>query len=167
MRFFGQFPRFLHVVQQSDVCASRHVLNRVSVRRVVHQLVERFYYIVVLELLLLLCVVFDIFRDVGRRVEADRAMDIHELHSSVQVEAKQLAEHYAELIRKERADQLTVERTRGSEVLGAQVVLLLAGNFGLDCHHLRGEWIIVVSVVQLWWVLQVHLEYELFFSLSI
>ena len=166
MRLFGQFPCFLHVVQQFDICAPRHVLDRLPVRRVVHQLVERTLHIVVLELLTLHRVVCDVLRHVWRRVEADRAVDFHEPHSTVQVELEQLPEHYIVLLQKERADQFTAERTCGSEVLGAQVVLLFAGDFWLDCHHHRGEWLIVVSVVQLWWVLQVHLKDKLFFSSS-
>ena len=65
------------------------------------------------------------------------------------------------VLRKGGADQLTAERTRGSEVLGAQVVLLFAGDIGLDCHHLRRERIVVVLLVQLCWVFQVHLEDEI------
>ena len=71
-------------------------------------------------------------------------------HSSVQEEPKQQLEHYVVIFWKKRANQLTDERTRGSEVLGAQVVLLLAGDFGLDFHHVRGERIVVVSLEQLW-----------------
>ena len=166
VRLFGQFPRILHVAQQSDVCAPRHVHNRLPVRRVVHQLVERLLHIVACELLTLLRVVRDVPSDVGRRVEADRAVDFHEPHSSVQVEPEQLPEHYVVFLRNERADQFTAERTRSSEVLGTQVVLLFAGDFGIDCHHLRGEWIIFVSVVQLWWVLQVHLEDKTLFHIE-
>ena len=70
------------------------------------------------------------------------------------------------LLWKKRADQLTAERTRGSKVLGSQVVLLLAGDFGLDSHHLRGERIVVVSLMQLWWVLLVHLEDETLFLIE-
>ena len=60
VRLFGQFSRFLYVVQQSDVCAALHVLDRRPVRRVVNQLVERLLYIIVLELLTLIRVVRDV-----------------------------------------------------------------------------------------------------------
>ena len=93
VRFSGPFPRLFHVVQQSDVCAPRHVLDRLPVRRVVHQFGERLPHIVVLELLTLLRVVPGVPRDVGRRVEVDGAVDFQELHSSVQVKPKQLPEH--------------------------------------------------------------------------
>ena len=92
-------------------------------------------------------------------------MDFHEPHSSVQVEAEQLLQHNIMLLRKEVADQLQTERARGAMVLSAKVVLFLAGYFGFDGHHLRREQIIVVALVQLRWILQVHLEDEtLFFS---
>ena len=70
--YFGQFPRLLYFVQQSLVGAPRYVLDRLPVRCVVSQLGERFYHIVMLELLLLLRVVRDLARDLGRQVEADR-----------------------------------------------------------------------------------------------
>ena len=104
VRLFGQFPRFLQVVHQSDVCAPRHVLGRLTVRRVVHQLVERLFHIVVPELLKLLRVVSDVPRDVGRLVEADRAMNFHEFHSTIRVEPEQLPEHYVVLLPKDRSD---------------------------------------------------------------
>ena len=122
VRLLGQFPRLLHVVQHSDVGAPRYVLDRFPVRRVVRQLVERLLHIVMIELFLLFRVVRDVPRDVRRRVEANRTVDFHQSHSAVQVEAKQLPEHHVMLLRTEGADQLSAERTGGSEVLGAQVV---------------------------------------------
>ena len=64
VRLLGQFPRLFHIVQQSDVGAPSYVLDRFSVRRVVHQLVERFLHIVMLELILLLRVGRDVSCDV-------------------------------------------------------------------------------------------------------
>ena len=97
-------------------------------------------------------------------------MDIYLPHSAVQVEAKQLPEHHAVLLREssgERRDQLPAERTGGSEVLGAQVVLLYASYLGLDGHNLRGERIIIITIVKLSWILQVHLENKTDFSSSV
>ena len=68
----GQFPRLPHIVQQSDVGAPRYVLDCLLIRRVVHQLVERFLHIVMLELLPLLRVVRDVLSDIRRRLEAYR-----------------------------------------------------------------------------------------------
>ena len=167
VRLLGQFPRLLHVVQQSDVGAARYVLNRLSVRRVVHHLVERLLHIVMLELLSLLRVVRDVPRDVRRRVEADRTVNCRQPHSLVQVEAKQLTEHHVVLLRKKGADQLSAERTGGSEVLGAQVVLLHSGDLGLNGHNLRGERIIIITIVKVRWILQVDLKDETLLSLSV
>ena len=64
-----------------------------------HQLVERLFHIVMLELLSLLRVVRDVPRDVRRRVEADCSVDIHQPHSAVQIEAEQLPEHHKVLLR--------------------------------------------------------------------
>ena len=64
VRLFGQFPRLLHVVQQSYVGAPRYFLDRLPVRRVVYHLVERLFHIVILELLSLFRVVRDVPRDV-------------------------------------------------------------------------------------------------------
>ena len=83
VRILGQFPRFLHVVQQSDVGTPRYVLDCLPVRRVVHKLVERLFYIVMLELLSLLRVVRDVIRDVQRGIEANRTMDFFQPHSAV------------------------------------------------------------------------------------
>ena len=98
-----QFPCLLHVVQQSDVGALCYVLDRLPVRRVVHQLVKRLHN-VMLELLSLFRVVCNLPRDGRRRVEADCSVDIFQLHSAVQVEAKQLPEHHVVLLRKEGTD---------------------------------------------------------------
>ena len=69
------------------------------------------------------------------------------------------------LFRTEGADQLLAEWTGGSEVLGVQVVLLLAGDLGLDGHNLQGERIITVTIVKLRWILQAYLEDETLFLL--
>ena len=63
VRLLGQFSR-LYVVQQSDVGAPGYVFDRLYVRRVTNQLVERFYRIVMFELLSLVCVIRDVPRDV-------------------------------------------------------------------------------------------------------
>ena len=160
VRLLSQFPRLLHVVQQSDIGAPRYVFDRLPVRRVVHQLVERLLHIVMLELFLLRRVVRDIPRDVRRRVKADCSVDFHQPHSAVQVEAEQLSEHHVVLLREEGADQLSAKWTGCSEVLGAQVVLLHAGDLGLDGHYVRGERIIIVTIVKFRWILQVHLKNE-------
>ena len=110
-----------------------------------------------LELLSLRRVVRDISRDVRKRVEADRTVYFYKRHSAVQVEAEQLPEHHVVLFREEGADQLSAERTGCSKVLSAQVVLLHAGDLGLDGHYLGGERIIIVKIVKLRWILQVHL----------
>ena len=69
VRLLGQFSRILHVVHQLDVGAPRYVLNSLSLRRVLYLLVERFLYIVMLELLSLLCFVCDVSRDVRRPLD--------------------------------------------------------------------------------------------------
>ena len=160
VRLLGQFPRLLHVVQQSDVSAPRYVLDRLPVRRVVHQLVERLFHTVMLELLSLLRAVRDICRDERRLVEFDRTVDFSLPHSAVQIEAEQLPEHPVVLLREDGADQLSAEQIGCSEVYGAQFVLLHAGDLWLDGHNLRGERIIIVTIVKLRWILQVHLEHE-------
>ena len=62
-------------------------------------------------------------------------MDFRQSHSAVEVEAQKLSEHYVVFLRKERAHQLSAERARGAEILGAQVVLLFTGDLWLDLHH--------------------------------
>ena len=69
MRLLGLFPRLLHLVQHSDVGAPRYVLDRLPVRRVVHQVVERLCNIVMLELLSLLSVVRNVSRDVRNKLK--------------------------------------------------------------------------------------------------
>ena len=69
VRIFGQIPRLLHVVQQSAVGAPRYVLDRLPVRRFVHQHVERLFHIVMLELLPLFRVVRELSCDVRKRVK--------------------------------------------------------------------------------------------------
>ena len=103
VRLLGQFPRLLHVVQQSDIGAPRNVLDRLSVRRVVHQLVERLLHIVMFKQLSLLRVVRDVPRDKRRQVEANRTVDFPQFHSAVQVKAKQLPEHHLVLLREKRS----------------------------------------------------------------
>ena len=103
-----------------------------------------------LALLTLFRVVRDVLRDVGRRVEADRAVDFHEFYSSDQIEPKEQPEHYVMLLQKKKADQFTSGRTRGSKELNAQVLLLFDGDFGLDCHHVRNDRIVGFSLVKLW-----------------
>ena len=147
VRLLGQCSRFLHVVHQFDVGAPRYVFDRILVWRVVHQLVERLIHIFMLELFSLLRVVRDVPRDVRRGVEADLTVDFHQFYSAVQVKADQLLEHHVVLLLEKGTDQLPAERTGGSEVLGAQVVLLLAGDLRLDCYYFRSERIVIVSLV--------------------
>ena len=40
------------------------------------------------------------------------------------------------LLREKQVDQFPAVRARGSEVLGAQIVLYLTGDFRLDGHYL-------------------------------
>ena len=56
-----------------------------------------------LELLLFFLVVRDVSRDVGRRVEGDRAVAFHEPHSSVQLEPEQLPEQFLVLFLEEKS----------------------------------------------------------------
>ena len=70
------------------------------------------------------------------------------------------------LCRQQRVDQLPAKGTRGLKVLAVQVVLLFAGELRLDCHHFCSERIIIVSLVQLWRVLQVHLYDETFYLIE-
>ena len=102
-----------------------------------------------LELLSLLRVVCDVFRDVRRRFEAERTVDIYQPHSAVQVESEQLLKHHVVLLREKGAAQCLTERTGCFKVLGVQVVLLHAGDLGLDSYYLGGERIIIVTIVKL------------------
>ena len=71
-------------------------------------------------------------------------MHFNKPHSVIKVEAKQLTYHHVVLLREKLADQFPAVQARGAEVLGAQIVLLLTGDFRFDVHHLRSERIIVV-----------------------
>ena len=62
------------------------------------------------------------------------------------------------LLREKQTDKFLAVRARGAEILGAQVVLLLAGDFKLDRHYLQGKRIVVGLLVMLRWILQVYLE---------
>ena len=95
VRLFGQLPGLLQVVQNSDIGAPRDVLDRLTVRRIIHELIERLFHFVMFELLPLLRVVRNVAGDVRRRVEADRAVDFHKPNSPIQVEAEELAEHHS------------------------------------------------------------------------
>ena len=54
---------------------------------------------------------------------------------------------------------------RGSEVLGAQIVLYQAGYYGPYGHKLRGERLIIITLVKLRWILQVYFEDKTFLIL--
>ena len=84
-----------------------------------------------------------------------------------QIKAELLPENNVVLHQKKQADQLPTERTRGSEIQGAQVVLLHAGYFGLDGHNFRGERIIIITMVKLRWILQVYLKDKTFLFSSV
>ena len=77
-----------------------------------------------LKLLLFFRVVSDVPRDERRRDEANRTMDFNQPYTAVEVEAKQLPEEHVVFVHHEGADQLLTERTGGSKVLRAQIVLL-------------------------------------------
>lgn len=49
----------------------------------------------------------------------------------------------------EGTNQLLAEWTRGSKVLGVQMVLLLAGDLWLDGYNIQGERVIIIIIVQL------------------
>ena len=149
VRLFGQFTCLLHVVQKSDVGSPLYVFDRLLVRRVVHQLVERLLYIVMLELLSLLRVVRNVPRDVRRRVDADCMVNFYQPHFAVQVDAEQLSEHYVMVLSEEEADQLSCEGTRYSKVFGAQGVLHHTGDLGFVNQYLRGKRIIIVTIVKI------------------
>ena len=74
VELLGQFMRFLHVVQQTNVGTPCHVLDCLSVRRVVHQIVERLLHIVMLEMRSLLSIIRNVAGGIRRRVEADSAV---------------------------------------------------------------------------------------------
>ena len=111
-----------------------------------------------LKLLAFCSVLRDVASNIGRRLEADRSVYFNKPHSAVEVEAKQLTEYHVMPFREKRTDQFLAVWASGAKVLGAQIVLFLAGDLRLDGHNLRSKRIVIVALVQLQRVLQVHLE---------
>ena len=64
-------------------------------------------------------------------------MKFYQLHSAIEIEAKQLTQHDILFFREKRADQFPAVGARSAKELGSQIVLLLTGDFRLDRHYLR------------------------------
>ena len=84
-------------------------------------------------------------------------MQFHQPHFAIEVEAE-LTQHHVVRFREKRADQFPAVRAGNAELLSAQIVLLFAGVFRLDCNNLWGKRIVFVPHVQLRWILQVHFK---------
>ena len=147
VRLFCKPPRLLHIIEQTNVGLPRHVFDCLLVGRIVHKLVESLLDIVMLIFLAFRCVICDVACNIWRRFKVDRSVQFYQPHSAIEVEPKQLPYHNVVHLWVERPNQFPVVRAGGAEVLGTQVVLLLAGDLRLDGHHLRGERIVVVALV--------------------
>ena len=111
---------------------TRHVFDRLPVRRIVHQLVKALLHFILFVLLAFCCIVGDKVRDARRRAEANRSMYNYQPYSAVEILIEQMAEHHKMLLRQNTGHELLGKRARGAEVLGAQFVLCFVCNFCFD-----------------------------------
>ena len=77
MRLFSKYLRIIHIYEQSNDGSLRYVVNYITIRFIVHELVECLFHIVMLVLLAFRCVVGDLPCNIRQRCEANRVVLIH------------------------------------------------------------------------------------------
>ena len=110
-----------------------------------------------------MCVVVDVRLKIETVRKADGAVHLNNLHPTIEVKLEEIAVHEVFPLWKKRAHELATEGTGSFKVLGAELVLLLTCDLCFDVHCLWRERVVIVALMQLWWVVQVAFEYVMLF----